>query len=503
MIAERFHTLFAGLGRAHGTTNLSRAQRDDARGKLDGRSFIVKEPPTVAHWERHLAGSYGLGIFPLTDDGTCLWGAIDIDVYDIDHVDLENKCKTLKLPLVVMRTKSGGAHCFLFLTESAPAATVRNKLMDWATALGHGGVEVFPKQTSLASKKDFGNWLNMPYNAGTNTTRYAIRDGKAIPDPADFIEWAESCRVSADDLPSIEAQATGAFHDGPPCLQVLAKDGFPQGSRNNGLFNCAVYMRRKHKDAARDMLGKANQALMQPPLGEAEVNKVHESAGQKGYSYRCGEEPVKSVCNRQLCLTRQYGIGGSQVLNFSINHVIKLLTDPVTWIIDVNGTRIEVTSEVLLNQRAFRVYVAEALNKVPPMIKQPAWDNMINEKIQETEIQPAPVTASSEGELLTHLEDFCTDTNAMDKEELLNGMPWEDPEAGFTFFRSNDFRVYLETKRVRGWTNNKLWATFRRMGARHETMNVKGKRVQAWGVLSFAQQTEDFSIPKTQKEETY
>ena len=49
------------------------------------------------------------------------WAAIDIDVNDIDHTGLEEKVVELELPLVVYRSKSGGAHCYLFLEEPCPA----------------------------------------------------------------------------------------------------------------------------------------------------------------------------------------------------------------------------------------------------------------------------------------------------------------------------------------------------------------------------------------------
>jgi hypothetical protein len=43
------------------------------------------------------------------------WGCIDIDSYaGFDHQKLINKIKQFKLPLVVCRSKSGGAHVFLF-----------------------------------------------------------------------------------------------------------------------------------------------------------------------------------------------------------------------------------------------------------------------------------------------------------------------------------------------------------------------------------------------------
>ena len=57
---------------------------------------------------------------------------------------------------------------------------MRDKLTEIKTLLGYGGSEVFPKQIQLKSADDTGNFLNLPYFGGEDTTRYAFRaDGEA------------------------------------------------------------------------------------------------------------------------------------------------------------------------------------------------------------------------------------------------------------------------------------------------------------------------------------
>ena len=86
----------------------------------------------------------------------------------------------LKLPLVVFRSKSGGAHVFLFTEVPVEAKIVRDKLLSISAILGYGGAEVFPKQIELKSEEDTGNFLNLPYFQGDKTTRYAFKiDGSA------------------------------------------------------------------------------------------------------------------------------------------------------------------------------------------------------------------------------------------------------------------------------------------------------------------------------------
>jgi len=80
----------------------------------------------------------------------------------------------------VCRSKSGGAHVFLFSDQPVAAERMRDKLTEIKTLLGYGGSEVFPKQIQLKSADDTGNFLNLPYFNGDDTTRYAFKqDGEA------------------------------------------------------------------------------------------------------------------------------------------------------------------------------------------------------------------------------------------------------------------------------------------------------------------------------------
>ncbi|MHA2122786.1 MAG: hypothetical protein ACW990_16435, partial [Promethearchaeota archaeon] len=61
-------------------------------------------------WENHINGvGPALGIIPITEANTCKWGCIDIDEYDFDHKALVTDIRNNNFPLVVCRSKSGGA----------------------------------------------------------------------------------------------------------------------------------------------------------------------------------------------------------------------------------------------------------------------------------------------------------------------------------------------------------------------------------------------------------
>lgn len=273
---ERFAKRFAGYTKAHGS--LVPASQTIPGEKADGKSSTVKETVvTFDHFERHLNGSAGLGIIPLDDDGLVRWGCIDIDLYNLDHVALIQKIRDLKLPLVVCRSKSGGAHCFLFLNAPSDAAAVRSYLTACAAALGHRGVEVFPKQTARAGD-DPGSWLNLPYYYQAMTNRYAVTDSGGEMPLEDFLDTADAQATAVAELVAPEQ---------PVELVPLKKgekfvlpDNIPQGERNTTLFKygCSLQAKGWADEEVEEELRRANVDLCDPPLSRADMTLIIKQA---------------------------------------------------------------------------------------------------------------------------------------------------------------------------------------------------------------------------------
>src|SRR3954471_5029064 len=98
--AERLFRRYKGLDRAHGQY-LPATDKRPGQKKLEGKAGTVREPVTVALWNRHLEGEYGIGIIPIQDNHQCWWGAIDIDVYEgFNWEQLERDLTRLELPLI-------------------------------------------------------------------------------------------------------------------------------------------------------------------------------------------------------------------------------------------------------------------------------------------------------------------------------------------------------------------------------------------------------------------
>ena len=117
---SKFKEIFLGLERAYGTFQPGESFRED--NKAEGKSFIHKQQIEDTLWEDHLKGAWpSLGIFPINDEDKCRWGCIDIDQYPLDHLSIVTKLKEKNLPFVVTKSKSGGAHLFLFFKDYVPA----------------------------------------------------------------------------------------------------------------------------------------------------------------------------------------------------------------------------------------------------------------------------------------------------------------------------------------------------------------------------------------------
>ena len=175
MKVEKFKSIFEGLDIAYGQ---HQPQGSRADGKQQGKSYMVRKEVTHELWEKHLEGEGpSLGIIPIRADNTTKWGCLDIDTYPLDHRSLITRIRKLGLPLVYCKSKSGGAHLFLFMKNPIASKLVRTKLIDMAASLGQSDSEVFPKQSGIQPEKgDLGNFLNLTYFHSDKSVRYAIKD---------------------------------------------------------------------------------------------------------------------------------------------------------------------------------------------------------------------------------------------------------------------------------------------------------------------------------------
>ena len=494
---EKFKAIFSGLEIAYGTYKIEKERGD---GKQAGKATVVRQPPTDDLWEAHLMGNGPtLGIIPIRSDNTCGWGCIDIDQYPLDHTALVKKIEELSLPLVVCRSKSGGAHCFCFVREPIPARDMQEYLKACAALLGESGREIFPKQAEiLVDRGDTGNFLNLPYYGGDNSTRYAIKADGTSATLEEFFELYEAFAQSGTPTPpEPPKKETAPIKDGPPCLQALCSQGFPEGTRNNGIFNIGIYLKKQSPAFWEDKVVEHNIKFFDPPLPNNEVQLVIKQLNRKDYRYKCKDAPLSSFCNSSLCRTRRFGIGGHGPDSPTLSSLSKYASEPPLWFLDINGRRIELETDSLFNQAAFQKACVEKLNLLPPTLKKADWEGMLNELLKEMveteQISQASEDTSVTGRLMDLLEEFTTHMQqAMDRDEILMGRPWEEPEDGKTYFRMKDLENHLKRNNFIGMTAPKIAQRLRDLGGEPTSLFLKGRTVRCWRIPRFNKQDAPF-----------
>lgn len=245
--AARFAELFGG-DRANGfKPDMRRA--DDSGKVVPAAPHRWTAPPSEELWADHLAGSLGLGVYAEGQDGRTLWGHLDVDDYEIVHAELVQRAEAQKLPVVVCRTKSGGARVFVFFAEPQPVADVRAMMRDVARVLG-----LVMKEDGGKTEVVTGNvW--MPYQGGSECV--GIKPTGIPMEAGEFLRSAFEKRLSQEQWEDLRAKlaraprqalngANGGDHAGYAALRLkqyceeLAAT--PDGGGRNKLLNTAFYV---------------------------------------------------------------------------------------------------------------------------------------------------------------------------------------------------------------------------------------------------------------------
>mgnify|MGYP001106058618 CR=1 FL=1 len=499
---KRFAQLFRGNTRSFG--QFFPKENDHRKGRME---TVKGTEPAEDHFVEHLAGRVGIGVVPVMDDSMCYFGAIDIDAHgdlpDIDLVELEQKVREHDLPLSVCRSKSGGAHLYLFGAEPLKAALVRQALSKWAEILGHGGCEIFPKQSSLAVDEDgtrqLGNWINLGLFDASNPKqlRYPVEGGKRVP-LAYFLDLAESRKVTG----AILVERSDTDHGGaPPCIQKMISNGVASGQRNDALYNLVVYLKQANPETWKDRAFDLNAKIFEEPLPHAEAKKTITSAGRRDYRYKCKEEPCRSLCNSQVCVTRKFGISQDEKHQLLLgkppkfDSLRKITTDPVKWLLAVDEKDVILSTIELMDYRKVREAVADKLTRLIAPMKNETWQAILHPLMEEAKIIEAPDEASTSGIIRAKLSNYIakTDldspgTDTKDREILLSGSPVVqfredgDSKGRVVYFRGQDFVDFLKKNRSEELKGSSLWIALRDSGVGHCKLRVANSSIQVWYV---------------------
>jgi hypothetical protein len=491
-MVERFMDLFTGSSAAYGLWGAKRRSPEDPT-KFEPAS-TVKRQVTQREYERHLAGEVGVGIVPVTTEGVCFFGAIDIDIDTIDHAELYSNVRKHAIPLNVCRSKSGGAHCYVFFKTGINADTCRSLLKSWAEILGYPQAEIFPKQ-SRSTAQNIGNWINLPYFGGDATTRYCVgpAGAKTLAQFLSEVEYYDPQKaVVVDEDRGSEL---------PPCLRSLQENGIGAGQRNQALLNFAIFYRKSDPKNWEARTTAQNSQYFSPSLDSREVRGIIQSASRNRYQYTCEVSPLRDLCNKPACSKLQFGVGhmpwqeDGGFDDLVVTNCRKLLSDPPKYIIDVNGKDITLSWEEFYSFAKFKSRVGQQLNFVFANRKQASWEQVVRTLLTgRTDIE-APSDAGVMGLVVEKLHEFLTlRERALNREDLLRGLPIQDGPN--VLFRASDLKRYLQGFKLDKVEMPDLFAMLKSHGTTHKTVRISGRVVNVWSypVKMINEQTEDFHV---------
>lgn len=496
---QGFIALFKGNPKAYGVFDNRTAKAKTVRSKYTDSVF-----------QEHLTGKMGLGTIPLLDINTSRYGCLDFDnhkkIDGVDLIALSDKIDRLGLPLVVCRSRSGGAHAFLFGSEPLNTGILRRTLRMFAdklTGFGEIEVEIFPKQDRLEAGT-VGNWLNLPYFNANETNRYAISQGKQLTLKG-FLSLADSRKIDNKYMVQLGTE----MHDqAPPCVQSLIKTVLDEGGRNIALFNYCVYVKKAFPDSWKDQAYDYNAKNFKEPLTHDEATSVIKSVEAKEYRYKCSEEPCKSRCNSSKCVVLKYGITPAEKNELvmttlpQFGRLRKYVTDPVRYELAMNGTTLTMSTSELLDFRLFKKVVFEKLDMVLKPIKGDVWLNILEGLIENIELVDVPDDVSVDGIIRACLLEYLRRANLKDSgkdiesRKLVNtGRPVVQriKNQRYVLFKGIDFRKYIQSKKIGNVVASNIFFAIRPLGVDTMKIRVDKRTVHVWGI-PLQGDTDEFSI---------
>jgi len=204
--------------------------RHKARGG-NFKNFTSKEKISLTKdvVKKHLIGAYFIGIYPLLEDNSSYFIAVDFDGKDWekDSKKFIGECRSLKIPVYIEKSLSGmGAHIWIFFKEKYPAAKSRRifleiirKVFDLSKFDKEVSFDrIFPSQ-DYHSGKGFGNLIALPLNGKclkeNNTVFLDPKSFNPIPDQWSYLNKIKKVsNIKLDELYSkiIEDEKSNSFN---------------------------------------------------------------------------------------------------------------------------------------------------------------------------------------------------------------------------------------------------------------------------------------------------
>jgi len=467
---RKFIEFFTGLDRNFGYCDLSNAKVNSETGKLEipNKDYGWKGRPIEdADYIKHLEGTVSIGIQPCNDNGEVIFGAIDVDVYK--NFDIKKLLKTIQdldIPVIPVKSKSGGIHLYVHFVNYVNASFAREFLKNLLYTLKlDPKTEIYPKQTTVEGR--VGNFINIPYFG--KKERVAINPETGDEFTFDqYISVVEANRKTDKELKDFVLKLTNSeltggpeeFIDGPPCLQQLAKEKLEDG-RDRFLYNYMVFAKKKYPDGWEDKVRYAAREYFKND-GKWDDKKVEQkikSWGQTESGYTCEDGVITGHCMEPLCYKRKFGKATDNVMEWpTLSSLTKINFDEPEFELTVlhrdksGDEKSEQMSfkkgDAFLVQVDFRKQVATQLGIFLPKIKDKDYSLIMKVLFDGIESQKPPTGTTNKEKLFRYVREYIHQIPATSHASFASGatLVKEDKGADKAYFVYERFYDFLRRK---------------------------------------------------------
>lgn len=477
---RKFIEYFSGLQRNYGFADLSEMMIDPQTGKNQPKKYgWTHRQITDQDYADHLSGKKSIGIQPCDDDGMARFGAIDIDSKDYKDFSVKKYLDIIKsydLPLIPVKSKSGGLHLYLFLKEPVKALIIKKFLESLLFTLKLPlRTEIYPKQTELGKDSEGkfidGNFINLPYY--NKAERISINfDGKEFTFEQ-FIKVIEANLKTTDELEEFSLAhvktvlqgGPSEFDDGPPCLQMMTKSPLDDG-RDRWLYNYMVFAKKRYQDKWEEMVIDApkkyflkdSNGLVVDDWGEKKVrDKIRSWKKDSTKGYTCTQEPIANFCMKSECVKRKYGfLSDRKVLFPKLSSLVKIKYPEPEYTFNVelpNGDSKNVKAKhikQIVLQEEIRSIIAAAADFVPPKVKSNEFQEVLDNLFPPKEELLPPKGTTPDEQLEEYLKDYVNGPQAKSNAAFKTGAVLI--EGDHAYFKYQSFYNSLKSK---DWRENK------------------------------------------------
>ncbi len=473
---QKFVQIFDGLKRDYGYAEVSNGYKDSTTGKFKVKHGWAGKQLTSTDYLQHLKGEKSIGIQPCDDNGFVSFGAIDIDSKAYQDFSPKKYLEIIEknnLPVIPVKSKSGGLHLYIHTKEKVKASFLRNFLDKLLYTLElNPTTEIYPKQPELGTGPDGsytnGNFINLPYY--NKNERVALNlDGTEFTFDQ-YIKVVDANLKTEKELNEfidahISKILTGGaeeFADGPPCLQAISKtiddsNKLPD-ERDRFLFNYMVFCKKKYPDLweKRVLEGARKYILYDEEWGDKKVLDKIKSWRKPTAGHLCDQDPIRNFCIKSECAKRQFGYMSDKQKKFpQLSALIRIDYQPepeFRFTVNFNDKQDgEMSKQVvardinyLMDMEKCRRLIGSHTPIAPPRIKQDEFQTII-ENLKETEtVQPPPLGTSPKELLHKYLEEHINGVPAVSATSFGSGSILK--EDGFAYFTMDVFFNYLKNK---------------------------------------------------------